>query len=97
MEVFGVALGLSVVAWILIAAVSALLLPALWLWMLIDSALRDVADFPSSDMAEKIAWIVLMVVLQPVAALYFFMVWLPARRKSTSPRASHPTGTVAAA
>lgn len=80
MEFFGVMIGLSVLVWIAIAVVVGLLFPVFWLWMLIDSVVRDQSDYPSRDTAEKIMWIVLMVVFQPLAAVYFFLVWRPARR-----------------
>jgi hypothetical protein len=83
MELFGAVVGLSLAAWILVAIVGALLLPALYLWMLIDAILRDESDYPSHDIAEKLVWIVLILVLQPVAALYFLLVWLPGRRNRT--------------
>lgn len=80
MEMFGVVLGLSVVIWILIALAVGLLFPLFWLWMLIDAVVREQASFPSQETAEKVMWIVLMLVVQPVAAIYFFLVWRPGRR-----------------
>lgn len=97
MEVFGAILGLSLAAWIVVAVVGALVLPALYLWMLIDAIVRDESSYPSRDIAEKVVWIVLMVVLQPVAALYFVLVWLPGRRnRSAATTAAAPVSPAAA-
>jgi hypothetical protein len=84
MEMFGVVLGLSVVTWILIALAAGLLFPLFWLWMLIDAVVREQASFPSQETAEKVMWIVLMLVVQPVATIYFFLVWRPGRRGETA-------------
>jgi hypothetical protein len=79
MELFGAVIGLSVVTWILVAVAAGLVFPVFWLWMLVDAIVREQAAFPSHDMAEKVMWIVLMLAIQPVAALYFFLVWRPGR------------------
>lgn len=93
MEMFGAVLGLSVAAWVVIAIMVALVFPVLWLWMLIDAILRDIEDYPSRDQIEKILWIVLILTVQPVAALYFFLVWARQRRGQ---RADIPTAGPAA-
>lgn len=84
MEVLAATLGVSVLFVLLVAVVSSLLIPAFWLWMLIDAIVRDPESFPSHDSAEKIVWVVVMLVLQPLAAAYFLLVWWPQRRATTA-------------
>jgi hypothetical protein len=79
MELFGAVIGLSVVTWIMIAVVLGLLFPAFWLWMLIDSLIRDTGAYPGRDVSEKVLWVLLMLVFQPSAVLYFFLVWKQGR------------------
>lgn len=80
MEMFGAVLGLSIATPIVIAVLAGLLFPAFWLWMLVDSLVRPETEYPSKDISEKVLWAVLMVVLQPAAVLYFFIVWRPMRK-----------------
>jgi len=80
MELLGVMIGMSVLIWISIAVVVGIAFPVFWLWMLIDAVVREPVDYPGRDNAEKVMWIVLMIVFQPVAAIYFFLVWRPTRR-----------------
>jgi hypothetical protein len=75
MELFGVVLGLSVLSLVVLALALSLALPLLWLWMLVDAVIREAHAYPSQDNVEKIVWIVLMLIFQPVAVVYFFMVW----------------------
>ncbi len=71
-------------------------LPLFWLWMLIDAIVRKPEDYPSGTTNEKILWIVLMIVFQVSAAVYWFMVWRAARNRvaAESPTAA-PTPPVA--
>ena len=83
MELFGIwagffALG-QVVAW---SAVS-VLYPAFWIWMLVDSILRDQSEYPGGGGNTKVVWIVLLAFFQIVAVVYFFMVYAKIKR---SPR-----------
>ena len=96
MEVLAAVLGLSLAAWILIAIVAGIAFPLFWIWMVADAILREQADYPSGDSAEKIMWIVLMLVIQVVAAVYFFLVWLPKRRERTAAAVATPSSSVAA-
>lgn len=88
MEGIGALLGVSVVAWIGLGIAAAIALPFAYLWMLIDAIVRDVDQFPSRDVAEKILWIIVMLTIHPVAAVYFFMVWLPNNRSRFGARAT---------
>lgn len=73
---------LGAIVWGAIAALVGLAVPAFWLWMLIDAILRDDADFttPSGPNA-KLIWVLLIAFVQVAALLYFFLVWLEARKR----------------
>ncbi len=88
MEGIGALMLFSLLVWIVLAAVVSLALPVAYLWMLVDAIVRDVSNYPSRDTAEKVVWIVVMLVLQPAALIYFFLVWLPKRREQRSPGAA---------
>lgn len=83
MELFGALLGLAVVTQIMIIVIGAIAFPAFWIWMLIDSILREEAAYPGRSSSEKILWVVGMVVLQPAAIVYFFVVWRAGRKTAT--------------
>ncbi len=78
--VVAIALALKASFWILFAVA----LPLFWLWMLIDAIARRTEDYPSKSTNEKILWIVLMIVFQVSAAVYWFMVWRAARSRETA-------------
>jgi len=80
MELFGTLLGLSILAQISVAVIAGLLFPAFWVWMLVDAITRQPEAFPSKDSTEKIVWIILMIALQPIALVYFFLVWRAGRQ-----------------
>lgn len=84
MEVLAATLGVSLIFLLLVAVVLSLLVPAFWLWMLIDAIVRDPETFPSRDSAEKIVWVVVMLVLQPLAAAFFLLVWWPQHKAAAS-------------
>ena len=75
MDFVGAVIGLSVATWAMLAVAVVAFFPLAWLWMLVDSIIREPADYPGGDVSEKILWIVLMLALQPAAILYFFLVW----------------------
>jgi uncharacterized membrane protein YidH (DUF202 family) len=95
MELFGVLVGLSAVALVIAALALAILLPAFWVWMLADAIIREASAYPSRDNVEKIVWIVLMVTLQPVVVLYFFLVWRTQPRVSLRTAVTETTAPVA--
>ena len=82
-----VALALKAAFWV----VAFVVLPLFWIWMLVDAIIRPAEEYPSETANEKILWIVLIVVFQVSAAVYWFMVWRAARSReaagSTSPSA----------
>ena len=90
--VVALALALKVSFWILAFVV----LPVFWLWMLVDAIVRPAEDYPSKSANEKILWIVLMIVLQISAAVYWFMVWRPGRTRAAVPATEAPASTAPA-
>ena len=52
----------------------------LWVWMLVDSIKRPDSDFPGSFESRKVLWIVAVAIVHPAALVYFFVVYLKARR-----------------
>ena len=82
MELLGVMLGLTIASLAVLALSISVALPVFWVWMLVDAVIREAHAYPSQDNVEKIVWIVLMLVFQPVAVLYFFMVWRTQERVS---------------
>lgn len=92
--VVAIVLALKVSFWILAFVV----LPLFWLWMLIDAIARRTEDYPTKTTNEKILWIVLMIVFQVSAAVYWFMVRRVARSReamnSTRATPASPTAMV---
>ena len=84
--VVALALALKASFWILAFVV----LPLFWLWMLVDAIARKTEDYPSASTNEKILWIVLMIVVQVSAAVYWFMVWRPGRTRAAVPATEAP-------
>ena len=95
MELFGVLLGMAVVSLVVLVVALAIAAPLFWLWMLVDAVIREASAFPSADNVEKIVWIVLMLVLQPVAVLYFFLVWRTQDRVRLWTNRNEPVATAA--
>jgi hypothetical protein len=71
----GAALSLKVAFWVVCAVV----LPLAWLWMLVDAIARREEDYPSRSRNEKVLWIVLILLVHVSAAVYWFLVYRPAR------------------
>lgn len=75
MELVGAIVGLSMATWGLVAVAAGVAFPLFWLWMVVDALGRAPATYPGQDIAEKVLWVVHMLVTQPAAVLYFFIVW----------------------
>jgi hypothetical protein len=83
------ALALKAAFWV----VAFVVLPLFWLWMLVDAIIRPAEEYPTKTANEKILWIVLMIVFQVSAAVYWFMVWRAARSRAaagSTPPAAEP-------
>jgi len=78
-------LGLGFVGVALASVLSAIVsvaYPVMVIWMIIDGFLRTDAEYPGTDPNRKVLWVVLMVLLHPVAIAYFFVVFLKIKRGS---------------
>lgn len=75
MEVFGFFGVLLVAVCVLLVAAAALALPVLWVWMLVDSLMRDESCYPGAGVNEKLIWVLAIIFVQPVAIVYFFVVY----------------------
>jgi hypothetical protein len=92
MALLGTLLGVFL-AWKLVIALTAgLLFPLFWIWMVVDAVLRDTSGFRSGSTNEKLIWILVIAFLHVAAVVYFFVIWLPARKRAAAPE----TATVAA-
>jgi hypothetical protein len=74
----GIVLALKFSLWIL----GCVALPLFWLWMLIDAIARRDETYPSASPNEKILWIVVMIVIPISVIAYWFVVYVPARRRA---------------
>ncbi len=86
------ALGCGIWACIMIPA---LLLGALTIWMLIDAIMRQEYEFPNSSGNSKIIWILLLVFVGSIAAIfYYFMVFKKIKRSKGGQPPAAPGGYV---
>ena len=82
MEFFGGVIALSVMWWSIVITLATLLFPLFWVWMLIDSILRNDDEYPGGGSSEKLVWVLLIALLQFVAVIYFFMVYQKVGRRA---------------
>lgn len=82
MELFAAMFGLSVAMITLASVVASLLYPVFWVWMLVDSIVRETWEYPGGGANDKIVWVLLNALVHPVAILYFFLVYRKVRRGS---------------
>jgi len=75
MEVFGFLGVLLLAVCALVAGAVVLIVPVLWVWMLIDSLMRDESRYPGAGVNEKLIWVLAIILVQPVAIVYFFVVY----------------------
>lgn len=82
MEIFGIGLGLSVAAIAILATIATLLLPVAWVWMLIDSLVREEYEYPQATPTSnnRLVWALLIAFLQFPAIFYFFVVFGKVKR-----------------
>jgi hypothetical protein len=76
----------------ILGAIASLAYPILVLWMIIDGILRVDAEYPGTEPNRKIFWVLGMVIVHPVAIVYFIVVFLRVRRTR---RVAQPQYTVA--
>lgn len=53
-----------------------------WVWMVIDSIVRDSRDYPKG--VDKLLWVLLNAFLQPAFVLYYFLVYRAATSASAT-------------
>ena len=90
MEIFGIGFAVSAVMLTVALTLAGLALPFLWVWMLIDSIVREEWEYPGATATSnnRLVWALLIALLQFPAVLYFFMVFQKVRRGSiTAPAA----------
>jgi len=63
-----------------LSGLASLAYAVLVVWMIVDGVLRTDAEYPGTDPNRKVIWVVLMVLLHPVAIAYFFMVFNKIKR-----------------
>jgi hypothetical protein len=84
MDVLGAIFGATVASVTLTWGLLSLAAPLLWLWMFIDSLLREEREYPgaSATSNNKLLWVLLILLTQIAAIPYFFMVYSKIRRGS---------------
>lgn len=75
---FALAIGAHVTLWV----VASVLFPLFLIWMLIDAILRDEREYPGGAQNARLLWVLLMAFVNPVAIVYFFVVFLKIKRGS---------------
>ena len=82
MEIFGIGFALVATAFTVVMVLLALALPLLWVWMLIDSIIREEWEYPGSTAtsSNRLLWALLIAFLQFPAVLYYFMVYAKGKR-----------------
>lgn len=81
-----------VVAFVTVAVLAGLLFPAFWVWMLVDSILREPWEYPHGGPNEKLVWVLVIALIQPAAIAYLLFVWARRRRGTApAPAGSLPT------
>lgn len=70
-------------------ALASIAYPVFVIWMIVDGVLRTDAEYPGVDSNRKVLWVVLMVLIHPVAIAYFFMVFTKIRRGSLTQQAAY--------
>jgi hypothetical protein len=77
MEIFGIGFAISMVVMTVLFTAMAVLLPLAWVWMLIDSLVREEWEYPQATPTSnnRLVWALLIAFLQVPAVLYFFMVF----------------------
>lgn len=97
MELFGFMFGTTIAMLALTAVIAALLAPVFWVWMLIDSIVRESWEYPDGTSNAKLVWVLLIAFVHVTALFYFFMVYRKVARGSVPrPAWQAPTAPPAA-
>lgn len=86
MEAIGLLFGVSVASVSIALVALSLAAPLLWLWMLIDSIIREEWEYPGATPTSnnRLLWVLLILLTQIAAIPYFFMVHSKIRRGSVA-------------
>ena len=86
MEACGILVGAGTLAMTLAWALLALAAPLFWVWMVIDSLLREEREYPGATPTSnnKLMWVLLNVFTQFAVVPYFFIVYSKIRRGSVA-------------
>ncbi|MBN2848807.1 MAG: hypothetical protein JXP72_10235 [Coriobacteriia bacterium] len=95
MEGLALLFGVSVASMTLMIVVLSLAAPVLWLWMLIDSALREEWEYPGAIATSnnRLLWVLLILLTQIAAIPYFFMVYTKIKRGTVAQPPAASTAT----
>lgn len=87
-------LGLGFAGLGVVSAILSVAYPVLVIWMIIDGILRTDAEYPGTETNRKVLWVLGMVLLHPVAIVYFILVYMKVprtRRARTAEYTAAPT------
>lgn len=84
MEIIGLLTAMSAVTITVASILLSIAAPVLWLWMLIDSILREEYEYPGATATSnnRLLWALLIAFVQIAAVPYFFVVFTKVRRGS---------------
>lgn len=93
MELFGMFVGISALTLTLGTVLASLAAPVLWLWMVIDAALREEWEYPGATASSnnRLLWVLLMIFVQIAAIPYYFVVFAKVKRGSVPRPDWYPT------
>ena len=93
MELFGMFVGISALTLTLGTVLASLAAPVLWLWMVIDAALREEWEYPGATASSnnRLLWVLLMIFVHIAAIPYYFVVFAKVKRGSMPRPDWYPT------
>lgn len=77
----------------LVSTLASVAYPLFVAWMIVDGFLRTDAEYPGVEPNRKVLWVVAMILLNPVAFLYFLLVFLKVKRGSSTAYVSTTPGS----
>lgn len=84
MELFGAMFGMSIAAITIAVVAASLLYPVFWVWMLVDAIIRETWEYPGGGANDKLVWVLLVALIQPVSVIYYFLVYRKVPRGSVA-------------